>query len=98
MAEPSPYVPTHFHGGRRVVYVFEGTFTQNLETGSVTLQYRLDVLPKIAADPQPDHRPPVEWADGPEKVTGAAVYPADVNRPATLVGKCLRGPYPLARI
>ncbi len=37
-------------------------------------------------------------AEGPEKVTGAAVYPADVNLPGTLVGKCLRSPYAYARI
>ncbi len=37
-------------------------------------------------------------AEGPEKVTGAAVYPADINPPGTLVGKCLRSPYPHARI
>jgi CO/xanthine dehydrogenase Mo-binding subunit len=37
-------------------------------------------------------------AEGPAKVTGAAVYPADVNLPGTLVGKCLRSPYPHARI
>ena len=37
-------------------------------------------------------------AEGPEKVTGAAKYPADVNLPGTLVGKCLRSPYPYARI
>ena len=41
---------------------------------------------------------PVGRAEGPEKVTGAAVYPADVNLPGTLVGKCLRSPYPHARI
>ncbi len=37
-------------------------------------------------------------AEGPAKVTGAAVYPADINLPGTLVGKCLRSPYPHARI
>ena len=36
--------------------------------------------------------------EGPEKVTGSAVYPADINLPGTLVGKCLRSPYPHARI
>jgi CO/xanthine dehydrogenase Mo-binding subunit len=41
---------------------------------------------------------PVGRAEGPEKVTGAAVYPADINLPGTLVGKCLRSPYPYARI
>jgi CO/xanthine dehydrogenase Mo-binding subunit len=37
-------------------------------------------------------------AEGPEKVSGAAVYPADINLPGTLVGKCLRSPYAYARI
>ena len=37
-------------------------------------------------------------AEGPEKVTGKAVYPADVNPPGTLVGKVLRSPYAYARI
>ena len=37
-------------------------------------------------------------AEGPDKVTGAAIYPADINLPGTLVGKCLRSPYPHARI
>jgi CO/xanthine dehydrogenase Mo-binding subunit len=37
-------------------------------------------------------------AEGPEKVSGAAVYPADINLPGTLIGKCLRSPYPHARI
>ncbi|MDH3602804.1 MAG: hypothetical protein OEU26_24600, partial [Candidatus Tectomicrobia bacterium] len=37
-------------------------------------------------------------AEGPDKVTGAAVYPADINLPGTLVGKCLRSPLPHARI
>jgi CO/xanthine dehydrogenase Mo-binding subunit len=41
---------------------------------------------------------PVGRAEGPEKVSGAAVYPADINLPGTLVGKCLRSPYPYARI
>jgi CO/xanthine dehydrogenase Mo-binding subunit len=41
---------------------------------------------------------PVGRAEGPEKVSGAAVYPADINLPGTLVGKCLRSPYPHARI
>jgi CO/xanthine dehydrogenase Mo-binding subunit len=41
---------------------------------------------------------PVGRAEGPEKVTGAAMYPADVHLPGTLVGKCLRSPYPYARI
>ncbi len=41
---------------------------------------------------------PVGRAEGPEKVTGAATYPADIDLPGTLVGKCLRSPYPHARI
>jgi CO/xanthine dehydrogenase Mo-binding subunit len=41
---------------------------------------------------------PVGRAEGPEKVTGAALYPADVNPSGTVVGKCLRSPYPYARI
>jgi len=41
---------------------------------------------------------PVGRAEGPEKVTGTAVYPADINLPGTLVGKCLRSPYAYARI
>lgn len=41
---------------------------------------------------------PVGRAEGPEKVTGAAVYPADMTLPGTLVGKCLRSPYAYARI
>jgi CO/xanthine dehydrogenase Mo-binding subunit len=41
---------------------------------------------------------PIGRAEGPEKVSGAAVYPADINLPGTLVGKCLRSPYPYARI
>ena len=41
---------------------------------------------------------PVGRAEGPEKVTGTAVYPADVHLPGTLVGQCLRSPYPYARI
>src|SRR5918995_4867886 len=41
---------------------------------------------------------PVGRAEGPEKVSGGAVYPADINLPGTLVGKCLRSPYAYARI
>jgi CO/xanthine dehydrogenase Mo-binding subunit len=41
---------------------------------------------------------PVGRAEGPEKVSGAAVYPADINLPGTLVGKCLRSPFAYARI
>ena len=41
---------------------------------------------------------PVGRAEGPEQVTGAAVFAADVNLRGTLGGQCLRSPYPLARI
>ena len=37
-------------------------------------------------------------ADGREKVTGRGRYPADIRLPGLLVGKCLRSPYPYARI
>ena len=37
-------------------------------------------------------------AEGPEKVSGATLYPADVKLPGMLVGRCLRSPYPHARI
>ena len=37
-------------------------------------------------------------AEGPAKVTGQATYPADVNLPGILVGKCLRSPFPYAKI
>ncbi len=36
--------------------------------------------------------------EGPEKVTGAAQYVADLKLPGMLVGKVLRSPYPHARI
>ena len=41
---------------------------------------------------------PVGRAEGPAKVTGQAIFPADVNLPGILVGKCLRSPFPYARI
>ncbi|MCI0789855.1 MAG: xanthine dehydrogenase family protein molybdopterin-binding subunit, partial [Chloroflexi bacterium] len=41
---------------------------------------------------------PVGRAEGPAKVTGQAVFPADVNLPGILVGKCLRSPFPYAKI
>ncbi len=41
---------------------------------------------------------PLARAEGPDKVTGATQFPADVQLPGTLVGKCLRSPYPYARI
>ena len=40
---------------------------------------------------------PVGRAEGPAKVTGQAIFPADVNLPGTLVGKCLRSPFPYAK-
>ena len=36
--------------------------------------------------------------DGPEKVTGKALYTADIHLPGTLVGRILRSPHPHARI
>ena len=41
---------------------------------------------------------PVTREDGPEKVSGAHVYPADVARPGMIFGKVLRSPFPHARI
>ena len=41
---------------------------------------------------------PVGRAEGPAKVTGQAIYPADVSLPGILVGKCLRSPFPYAKI
>ena len=41
---------------------------------------------------------PVPRAEGPAKVSGEAVYAADVDRPGMLWGKVLRSPYPHARI
>ena len=41
---------------------------------------------------------PVGRAEGPAKVTGKAIFPADVNLPGILVGKCLRSPFPYAKI
>ena len=41
---------------------------------------------------------PTPRADGPEKVTGAAHYSADVQLPGTLWGKVLRSPFPHALI
>ncbi|MBI3326018.1 MAG: xanthine dehydrogenase family protein molybdopterin-binding subunit [Nitrospinae bacterium] len=41
---------------------------------------------------------PVGRAEGPEKVRGVAHYPADIQLPGMLVGKCLRSPLPHARI
>src|SRR5919198_1209155 len=36
--------------------------------------------------------------DGPDKVTGRALFAADVQLPGTLWGKILRSPHPYARI
>ncbi|MGK0168895.1 MAG: CO/xanthine dehydrogenase Mo-binding subunit [Gammaproteobacteria bacterium] len=41
---------------------------------------------------------PLGRAEGPAKVTGATLYPADVKLPGMLIGKCLRSPFPHARI
>ncbi|MFQ6029140.1 MAG: xanthine dehydrogenase family protein molybdopterin-binding subunit [Dehalococcoidia bacterium] len=41
---------------------------------------------------------PVGNAEGTNKVTGATKYTADIALPGTLIGKCLRSPYPYARI
>ena len=41
---------------------------------------------------------PVTQAEGPDKVSGNALYAADIDRPGMLWGKVLRSPYPHARI
>ena len=41
---------------------------------------------------------PVTREDGPEKVSGSHLYPADVARPGMIFGKVLRSPFPHARI
>ncbi|HIG41963.1 MAG: xanthine dehydrogenase family protein molybdopterin-binding subunit [bacterium] len=41
---------------------------------------------------------PLGRVEGPEKVTGTTLYPGDIRLPGMLVGKCLRSPYPHARI
>ncbi len=41
---------------------------------------------------------PVPRVEGPDKVTGRAIYAADVNLPGLLWGKILRSPHPHARI
>ena len=41
---------------------------------------------------------PVTREDGPEKVSGRYLYPADVARPGMIFGKVLRSPFPHARI
>jgi CO/xanthine dehydrogenase Mo-binding subunit len=40
----------------------------------------------------------VDRLDGPDKVTGRALYTADVFLPGTLIGRCLRSPHASARI
>ena len=40
----------------------------------------------------------VTRAEGPDKVTGHAIYAADVKLPGLLWGKILRSPHPHARI
>ena len=40
----------------------------------------------------------VRRKDGPDKVTGKAVYTQDVRLPNTLIGRVLRSPHPHARI
>ena len=41
---------------------------------------------------------PVTRAEGPDKVAGALLYPADVHLPGMAFGKVLRSPFPHARI
>src|SRR5688572_31847631 len=41
---------------------------------------------------------PIARQEGPDKVTGATKYSADVILPGMLFGKVLRSPYPHARI
>ena len=41
---------------------------------------------------------PVPRVDGYERVSGSAVYPADVSLPKMLYGAILRCPYPHARV
>ena len=41
---------------------------------------------------------PAGHVEGPAKVTGRALYTADVTLPGMLWGKCLRSPFPHARI
>ena len=41
---------------------------------------------------------PVVRAEGPDKVTGRALYAADIALPGMLWGKVLRSPHPHARI
>ena len=41
---------------------------------------------------------PVGRVEGPEKVTGATRFAADIQLPGMLVGRCLRSPFPYARV
>ena len=41
---------------------------------------------------------PVKRVDGVAKVTGRARYAGDFEMPGTIFGRCLRSPYPSARI
>ena len=41
---------------------------------------------------------PVTRAEGPDKVSGAHLYPADVSLPGMVFGKVLRSPFPHAKI
>ena len=41
---------------------------------------------------------PLDRVEGPDKVSGKTLYTADVRLPGLLWGKCLRSPYPHARI
>ena len=41
---------------------------------------------------------PIGHVEGPDKVTGRARYTADITLPGMLWGKCLRSPFPHARI
>ena len=41
---------------------------------------------------------PITREDGPDKVSGAHLYPADVTRPGMIFGKVLRSPFPHAKI
>ena len=41
---------------------------------------------------------PVTREDGPDKVSGKLIYPADIILPGMLWGRVLRSPFPHARI
>ena len=68
-------------------------------------------VPEVATPAQPDRHPDYPWPeqpvylskriprlDGPAKVTGAAKYAYDMNRPGMLFGRILRSPHPHARV